>query len=417
MKKNLCILLAMSLMFGLCACGQSAGQGGGTAAPAQEKAEEAPDVAYTVFLADPDGAPIPGAKVQFCDDETCTVGDTDENGNAVFMAKEGAYTVHVLKAPEGYIGTEEEFSFPDAGRELQITLNVPKPVLDRPIIGISYYNPEKYEEIKGIIYWEVTRVDADAYVLSPTYYTKDYSSSAGLYDVLCVHTDESEAEAFLKDTVKPSIGWDAYTLETVGTAGNLTCFLAQQNLSEDQLEQYKSMLGENYDEFIDLRTDKETFLSGIRLQEPAPEILALETEDLDGNAVTLSDVLAGHKVTMVNLWATWCEPCVSELPELQELCESFEAKDCQIIGICMDSHPGGDVTEAKAILAEAGVTYLNLRAPKEEIELLQITTFPTTYFVDSEGKLLTMPFEGAYVGYTDYVYSGQLQQALDKLEG
>ena len=68
------------------------------------------------------------------------------------------------------------------------------------------------------------------------------------------------------------------------------------------------------------------------------------------------------------------------------------------------------------ILEDAGVTYLNLLAPKEEVELLQISTYPTTYFVNSEGKLLTMQLQGAYPSPYTWVYTNALKEALSKLE-
>ena len=414
MKKLLCMLPAMLMLFTLCACGQ----GSGGAAPTESAAPtEEPDVAYSVSVADTDGNPIPGVTLQFCDDVTCTMGETDENGAAVFNAKEGTYTVHVLKVPEGVVGTEEEFSFPEAGTEISIALEIPKPAIDRPIIGFTYFNPDKYKDLKGKLGWDVSRISEDVYVLNPTYHLSDSSMYTSLFDVLCVQKEESEAEAYLKDTISPSAGWDAYSLEKVGSAENLTCFLAQQNLSEEDMEFYKGIFGEQFDEFAELRADKETFITGIELHEPAPEILLFETQDLDGNPVSLADVLAGRKVTMVNLWATWCDPCKEELPELQDLSESFEAKDCQVIGVCMDCRAGEDPAEVKAILEEAGVTYLNLRIPEETVELLEINTYPTSYLVDSEGRVLTMPVLGSYVGYTDYVYSGKLSEALSKLEG
>ena len=420
MKKMLCILLAMLMLLGLCACGQSAAPNAVDAAPAetdaQTEAEEASEVEYSISVADEEGNPIPGVKVQFCDDATCTLGDTDEKGAAVFTAKEGTYTVHVLNAPEGFVGTEEEFAFPDAGREIGITLETLKPAIDRPIIGFSYYDPKAYKDLKGKIEWEVNQITNDVYLLDPVYLTDDSDSYVPLFELFCVQKDEAEAEAYLKDSVRPPTSWDAYTLEKVGSAENVTCFLVQENDPEEDQELYESIYGDLYDEFASLRADKETFRSGIRLQEPAPKILVFETQDTDGNTVSFADILPDHKVTMVNLWATWCGPCTEELPDLQKLSKEFEAQDCQIIGICLDYQEGEDTTEVKKILEDAGVTYLNLLAPKEEVELLQISTYPTTYFVNSEGRLLTMQLQGAYPSPYTWVYTNALKDALSKLE-
>lgn len=430
MKKALCMLLAMLMLFGLCACGGSGGSAP-AAANAPKAAEEIPEAAYNILVTDPEGNPIPNVKLEFCDDTGCRTGDTDRNGSAVFTAKEGTYAVHVLAVPEGVVGTDEEFSFPDAGRELQIALERPEPVLSRPFIGFSYYDPPKYRDLNGDLVWEVAQLDFDIYALDMIYrkmldaeFFKELGldeipevyTSLGLFNLICVLKDESEAEDYLRDTIKPNAGWDSVSLEKIGTAENLTCFLTHSSSSED-LEQYRDNMGDNFEEYAALREDQETFISGIKLQKPAAWNLCFESSDLDGSAVSTADVFAGHKVTMINVWATWCDPCIEELPQLEKLSKDFEEKDCQIIGVCLDCYAGSDTSRAKAILEEAGVTYLNLMAPQNDDELFPLNSFPTSFFVDSSGNVLTMPFEGAPpTGYI-HLYSNALKDALSKLDG
>ena len=415
MKKSLYILLAVVMLLSLAACGQStAAQVVDDAAPADEIAEEIPEVTYEVSVSDPDGNPIPDVMVQFCDDVTCTTGGTDKNGTAVFTGKDGSYKVQVLKVPEGFVGTEEEFTFPDTGREISITLEIPKPATDHPIFGFSFFNPEKFENTEGIIDWVSYRVNDYVYDVYPMYYKAgDFDNYAQLFDLLCVQKDDAEAEKYLRENIRPQAGWDAFTLEKVGSVDGMTCFLVQRNLSEEDLESYKDAFGESYDEYISLRNDKETFLSGIKLYEPTGENFLFETQDMDGNAYSLADVLAGHKVTMINFWATWCGPCVNELPQLEKLSKSFEEKDCQIIGICTDLYAGSDTSEAQKILTKAGVTYLNLVAPENDEKYYMLNAYPTSYFVDSEGNILTEPVVGADIKG----YSKALKTALAALEG
>ena len=419
MKKMLCMLLALLMLMGLSACGQSAPAN--DAAPAEETAEEIPDVTYSVSVADSDGNPIPGVTVQFCDDVSCTTGDTDDSGTAEFTAKEGIYTVHVLKVPEGFIGTDEEFSFPDGATELGVALDILVPTVNRPQIGFAFYNPKSFEDSKGLIDWVSEQIGSSIFNIYPLYYYPDPASDSyravKLFDLLFVQKDESAAEDYLKEEIHPRDGWDIVTLEKVGSAEDLTCFLLEWNQTEEEKEQaaedLKAAMGEYYDEYAALSGDKETFLSGFRFNKPEPATMLFETQDLDGSPVNMADVLAGHKVTMVNLWATWCGPCVNELPDLGRLSKTFEEKDCQIIGICLDVNAGGDAAEAKSILENAGAEYLNLAAPENRYQylLLDISTYPTTYFVDSEGNVLTEPVVGAMPSR----YPTMLNEALAKL--
>jgi thiol-disulfide isomerase/thioredoxin len=65
---------------------------------------------------------------------------------------------------------------------------------------------------------------------------------------------------------------------------------------------------------------------------PAPEV---SFQTLDGKTVNLSDYRG--KVVLVNFWATWCEPCRSEIPELIELQRTYGPRGFVVLGVAMDS--------------------------------------------------------------------------------
>ena len=61
--------------------------------------------------------PIPGVRVQFCSDSLCKMGKTDESGVAMFDSEPGTYTVHMMKAPDGYVKSEEEITLDKDNRK------------------------------------------------------------------------------------------------------------------------------------------------------------------------------------------------------------------------------------------------------------------------------------------------------------
>lgn len=74
--------------------------------------------AYLVCVMDTETmSPIQGVQVQLCSDSMCWMGKTDENGLASFEVDPGTYTVHITKAPEGYVKSEEEFTLDKDNRE------------------------------------------------------------------------------------------------------------------------------------------------------------------------------------------------------------------------------------------------------------------------------------------------------------
>jgi thiol-disulfide isomerase/thioredoxin len=136
------------------------------------------------------------------------------------------------------------------------------------------------------------------------------------------------------------------------------------------------------------------------LPEPGT-MVAFETTDLDGNPVTAQELFSAHAVTMVNVWASWCPPCVRALPDLQRLSGEFAEKDCALVGFLIDGDEAQGLADAKARLQEAGVTYPILLPCKELNEIFSVQAVPTSFFVDSGGRLIGEPIVGAYVeGYT-----------------
>ena len=132
---------------------------------------------------------------------------------------------------------------------------------------------------------------------------------------------------------------------------------------------------------------------------PAGEALAFSTMDLDSNEVKSDALFKGAKVTVVNLWATWCGPCVRELPELEKLREDYADKGVQVVGILLETSASA-IGDAKSILENAGADYPVLLPASEMGSLIDVQYIPTTYFVDSQGRVLGDAIVGADVqGY------------------
>ena len=129
-----------------------------------------------------------------------------------------------------------------------------------------------------------------------------------------------------------------------------------------------------------------------------PEIgtkVEFETTDLDGNPVSSADIFAQNKVTLVNIWRTWCGPCIEELPDLDEINRAYAEKGVGVITYCADADSDDLIAEAKDIAGE--YSFLNLAWSESIDDALPWQGTPTTYFVDSEGKILGYPIMGKAV--------------------
>lgn len=144
-------------------------------------------------------------------------------------------------------------------------------------------------------------------------------------------------------------------------------------------------------------------LSLIPIVKEEKRVGAFTTTDLDGNEVTES-IFSGYDLTVINVWGTFCGPCIGEMPELAQWHKELP-ENVQLIGLVSDVNESGDVSAAQKILSDTGVEFVNLLSSNSLIPLLSMSQYvPTTYFVDSEGKMVGDPIVGADVnGYKQFV--------------
>lgn len=115
-------------------------------------------------------------------------------------------------------------------------------------------------------------------------------------------------------------------------------------------------------------------------------------QDMEGNTVSAA-VFSESKLTMVNVWATYCNPCLSEMPGLGKLAGKYEPEDFQIIGVISDVQEGADaaaINNAAALIETTGADYTHLLLNESIYHALltEVTAVPTTFFVDKNGTVL-----------------------------
>ena len=121
-------------------------------------------------------------------------------------------------------------------------------------------------------------------------------------------------------------------------------------------------------------------------------------QSLNGQTRKLSNYRG--KVVLVNLWATWCPPCVEELPVLSKLAEDYAARGLVVLGVAGDE----DTQAVRDFLAKSPVKFEVLFDPKGAIGTQYgITGYPETFFVDRAGKLRdkiigSVPHKGSEAG-------------------
>lgn len=124
--------------------------------------------------------------------------------------------------------------------------------------------------------------------------------------------------------------------------------------------------------------------------------------DLSGKKVT-EDIFKGKKLTMINIWATFCRPCIGEMPDLELISQEYADKDLQIIGIVCDVNYNADsydmnlYQKALDVVEMTGVTYRNL-LPSESLDIIklgEVYSVPETIFVNENGEIVGTNYIGS----------------------
>ena len=127
----------------------------------------------------------------------------------------------------------------------------------------------------------------------------------------------------------------------------------------------------------------------------------------DGKAVTLADFRG--KILVLNFWATWCPPCIDEMPSLNRLTERYSGKGLEVVAVSVDEDPDA----YRSFLAKNKIAFLTLRNPSRIVsELYGTYKLPESYIISRDGRLLQK-----IIGATDWTNKEMLSYVEGLLAG
>ncbi|MDQ6611769.1 MAG: TlpA family protein disulfide reductase [Gemmatimonadota bacterium] len=108
------------------------------------------------------------------------------------------------------------------------------------------------------------------------------------------------------------------------------------------------------------------------------------TVSLNGDSVSLK--AERGKVVLLNVWATWCHPCRSEIPELLAIHAAYQQRGLELIGVSVDTDGNDD--NIRQFMKEFQMTFPIWRDPDERISTKFLTVgVPSTFLIDKQGIL------------------------------
>jgi cytochrome c biogenesis protein CcmG/thiol:disulfide interchange protein DsbE len=103
------------------------------------------------------------------------------------------------------------------------------------------------------------------------------------------------------------------------------------------------------------------------------------------NGRVISTTSFGGRLLVLNFWATWCTPCVEEVPSLDQFAKELAGSGVVVLGVSVDKDPKA----YHAFLSRANVSFMTARDPEAKISA-DYGTFkvPESYIIDSRGKVV-----------------------------
>jgi thiol-disulfide isomerase/thioredoxin len=178
---------------------------------------------------------------------------------------------------------------------------------------------------------------------------------------------EKAEEHYLKASVRYSNEWMNFE----------DLYKARNDGKTEGFEDYFQKISEK----ISLKLKEEVISKRIKNPQDA---VPFELETIKGNKLSLSDLKG--KVVVINLWGTWCSPCVRELPELQQIYEKYK-DDKEVAVITMDADD--DLEKVKKFVADKKYSFPVLLGDsyKDSMKYYGSIIFPTTLFIGRKGKI------------------------------
>ena len=155
---------------------------------------------------------------------------------------------------------------------------------------------------------------------------------------------------------------------------------------------------------ISMQVNQDASASSSSSSEELKALPEINLQDFEGKKVSSAELRGS--ILVLDFWATWCTPCLAEVPMLNKLQEKYASKGLKVIGVTMVS---GDAKEVKPVVTRAKMKYTVLMGDDDQTYDFNIFGYPTTFLVTRDMKIFRK-----YVG-TSAQKAAKMEADIQKL--
>jgi thiol-disulfide isomerase/thioredoxin len=126
------------------------------------------------------------------------------------------------------------------------------------------------------------------------------------------------------------------------------------------------------------------------------DIAQADLKTMDGSSFKIADKKG--KVILINLWATWCGPCLAEMPSFVKMKDTYGPQGFEILGLDTDDESDTLMDDINKVIKEKNINYpIVFSDTKTQVALLNISKFngiPQSFLIDGDGNLRAV-FKGS----------------------
>ena len=293
-------------------------------------------------------------------------------------------------------------------------------------VGFRFTPPEAYRNAKGIIMMENSGSPDEIFsIVNCSYYAmtderfNEFRSQHGMMlspgETWIVFLVFSVGRGMTFGEYNRFTGseYDEEYISEIGKAGDFTYYLYMEEANPEQAENIDPAYRDDYITLAGTRKETEasfTFFKPEATPDPyagtAGSRIEFTTTDLEEEPVSSAELFAQNDITVLNIWTTWCGPCIGELEDLQGIHKSMRQKGVGVVGMMADD----DLETARALMDEFGVAYPVILVPDNLDDFFLMKGYPTTLFIGKDGTVLSEPVIGAQTARYKTILNELLRQ-------